>query len=131
MRRGICPAESHGPLSNPKIIDLLNRYYVPVTSSNEEADDGGTGPPAGEGERRRIYLDFYGKKLPLGDVHVYIVGPDGASINGLDINSANDSAKDDRLFDARSTAQLHTEPGPPAVKPHPQSISPGVGHGIH
>jgi hypothetical protein len=101
----------------------LNRYYVPVTSSNEETDEGGTAPPAEKGERRRIYLDFYGKKLPLGDVHVYIVGPDGASINGLDINSANDSAKM-TAFLTQVTAQLHTEPGPPAVKPHPQSIAP-------
>ena len=96
---------------------------MPVTSSNEEADDGGTGPPAEKGERKRIYLDFYGKKLPLGDVNVYIVGPDGASINGLDINSANDSAKM-TAFLTQVTAQLHTEPGPPAVKPHPQSIAP-------
>jgi hypothetical protein len=96
---------------------------VPVTSSNEETDEGGSAPPAEKGERRRIYLDFYGKKLPLGDVHVYIVGPDGASINGLDINSANDPAKM-TAFLTRVAAQLHTEPGPPAVKPHPQSIAP-------
>ncbi len=96
---------------------------MPVTSSNEETDDGGTAPPAEKGERKRIYLDFYRKKLPLGDVHVYIVGPDGASINGLDINSANDSAKM-TAFLTQVTAQVHTEPGPPAVKPHPQSIAP-------
>jgi hypothetical protein len=96
---------------------------VPVTSSNEEAEEGGTGPPAEKAERKRIYLDFYGKKLPLGDVHVYIVGPDGAGINGLDINSANDSAKM-IAFLTQVVAKLHTEPGPPAVKPHPQSIAP-------
>ena len=99
---------------------------MPVTSSNEEADDGGTGPPAEKGERKRIYLDFYRKKLPLGDVHVYIVGPDGASINGLDINSANDSQKM-TAFLTQVAAQLHTEPGPPAVKPHAQSIAPASG----
>jgi hypothetical protein len=96
---------------------------VPVTSSNEEADDGGTGPAAEKGERKRIYLDFYRKKLPLGDVNVYIVGPDGASINGLDINSANDSQKM-TAFLTQVTEQLHTEPGPPAFKPRPQSIPP-------
>lgn len=112
-----------GPLSNPKIIDLLNRYYVPVTSSNEEADDGGTGPPAEKAERKRIYLDFYAKKLPLGDVNVYIVGPDGSSVAGLDINSANNPEKMAALL-TRVVSQLHTEPGPPAVKPHPQSAAP-------
>jgi hypothetical protein len=112
-----------GPLSTPKIIDLLNHYFVPVTSSNEEADDGGTGPPAEKAERKRIYLDFYGKKLPLGDVNVYIVGPDRTSIGGLDINSANDPEKM-AAFLMRIITQLHTAPGPPAVKPHPQSVAP-------
>jgi hypothetical protein len=112
-----------GPLSNPKIIDLLNRYYVPVTSSNEEADDGGTGPPAEKAERQRIYLDFYAKKLGTGDVHVYILGPDASSIGGLDINIANDPEKMAALL-KKVVAQLLTQPGPPAVKPHPQSAAP-------
>ncbi len=59
----------------------------------------------------------------MGDVNVYIVGPDGASVAGLDINSANDSAKM-TAFLTQVAAQLHTEPGPPAVKPHAQSIAP-------
>jgi hypothetical protein len=112
-----------GPLSNPTIIDLLNRYYVPVTSSNEEADNGGTGPPAEKAERQRIYLDFYAKKLPLGDVNVYIVGPDGSSVAGLDIGSAMDAGKMS-AFLTRVSTQLHTVPGEPAVKPHPQSAAP-------
>ena len=96
---------------------------MPVTSSNEETDEGGIAPPAEKGERRRIYLDFYGKKLPLGDVHVYIVGPDGSSVAGLDINSAADAVKM-AAFLTHVSEQLHTEPGPPAVKPHPQSVAP-------
>ena len=112
-----------GPLSNPKIIDQLNRYFVPVTSSNEEADNGGTGPPAEKAERQRIYLDFYAKKLPLGDVNVYIVGPDGSSVAGLDIGSAMDADKMS-AFLTRVVTQLRTVPGPPAVMPHPQSAAP-------
>jgi hypothetical protein len=96
---------------------------VPVTSSNEEADEGGTGPPAERAERKRIYLDFYAKKLGIGDVHVYILAPDVSSIGGLDINSANDPEKMAALL-TKVVAQLHTEPGPPAVKPHPQSAAP-------
>jgi hypothetical protein len=96
---------------------------VPVTSSNEEADEGGTGPPAEKAERQRIYLDFYAKKLGTGDVHVYILGPDASSIGGLDINSANDPEKMAALL-TKVVAQLLTEPGPPAVKPHPQSAAP-------
>ena len=98
---------------------------MPVTSSNEEAEEGGTGPPAEKAARKRIYLDFYGRKLGIGDVHVYVVGPDGTSIGGLDINSANDSEKM-AAFLTKVTAQLHTEPGPPAVTPHAQSSAPGA-----
>jgi hypothetical protein len=101
----------------------LNRYYVPVTSSNEEADEGGTAPPAEKAERRRIYLDFYQKKLGIGDVHVYVVGPDGASVGGLDIGSANDPEKM-AAFLTGVAAQLHTGPAQPAVKPHAQSAPP-------
>jgi hypothetical protein len=59
----------------------------------------------------------------LGDVNVYIVGPDGSSVAGLDINSANNPEKMAALL-TRVVSQLHTEPGPPAVKPHPQSAAP-------
>ena len=45
----------------------MNRYYVPVTSFNEEAENGGTGHH-GESNATYIYLDFYQKKLPLGEV---------------------------------------------------------------
>jgi hypothetical protein len=96
-----------------------------VTSSNEEADDGGTGPPAEKAERKRIYLDFYNKKLGIGDVHVYIVGPDGSSIGGLDIYSASDAEKM-AAYLTQVAAQLHTLPGPPAVTPHPQSSPPAA-----
>lgn len=112
-----------GPLSDSKIIALLNRYYVPVTSSNEYADEGGNGPADEKAERRRIYLDFYGRKLGTGDVHIYVVGPDGVGIGGLDSYSASLT---DRVseFLAKVAEQQHTEPGPPLVKPHPTSLPP-------
>jgi hypothetical protein len=59
----------------------------------------------------------------LGDVNVYIVGPDRTSVAGLDSNSANDSEKMAALL-TRVVTQLHTEPGLPAVKPHAQSAAP-------
>jgi hypothetical protein len=47
---------------------LLNQYFVPVTSRNEETEATGTAPPAEKKERSRIYNEFYAKKLGLGDV---------------------------------------------------------------
>ncbi len=114
-----------GPLSNSKIIEVLNKYYVPVTSPNEQAGDLGKGPPAEKAERRRIYDEFLTKKLGVGDVHVYLLAPDGSAIAGLGVGSAEDP---DKVYDVlrRVAAQLHTEPGPPAVPPRPQSSPPSA-----
>jgi hypothetical protein len=104
-----------GPLSNPKVIELLNRYFVPVTSVNEFPDD----------ERVRIYHEFADKRLGIGDVHVYVVGPDGVAIAGLDIGSAMDSDKE-IVFLNNIARQLNLQPGPPVFAPHPQSTPPQV-----
>jgi hypothetical protein len=114
-----------GPLSNSKVIEMLNRYFVPVTSANEDTNDGGAASPAERAEHQRIYQDFYQKKLGVGDVHVYVVGPDGASIGGLDIGSAMDAAKE-IAFLTSVTERLHTPGGPPLFTPHPQVEPPKV-----
>lgn len=88
---------------------------MPVTSSNQLPD----------GERVRIYHDFAAKKLGIGDVHVYVVGPDGTSIAGLDISPAMDTDKEIEFLSG-IVARLHTEPGPPVFPPHPQSAPPNV-----
>ena len=113
-----------GPLSNPKVIELLNQYFVPVTSQNElVAEDNSPGPPAEKAERKRIYLYFYGYKLGIGDVHVYIVAPNGNGIKSLDISNATNT--DHMVAFLNSIVQeQHLTPGPPAVKPHPTSVAP-------
>jgi hypothetical protein len=114
-----------GPLSDSKVIQILNKYYVPVTSPNEEAGDLGKGPPAEKAERRRIYDEFLTKKLGVGDVHVYILAPNGSAVAGLDIGSAEDPDKEIKVL-SQVVSQLHTEPGPPAVAPRPQSSPPAA-----
>jgi len=104
----------------------LNRYYVPVTSPNEWAgEDNSAGPKAEKEERKRIYLYFYGHKLPIGDVHVYIVAPNGDGVAGLDIGSATNT---DKLaaFLTKIASDLHVTPGPTAVAPHPVSVPPAA-----
>jgi hypothetical protein len=112
-----------GPLSNPKIIELLNKYYVPVTTSNVDTGDRGTGLPAERTERFRIYGEFLTKKLGVGDVHVYILAADATAIVGMDIGPAMDSRREIEVL-SEVVARLHTEPGPPAVTPHRQSLPP-------
>jgi hypothetical protein len=103
---------------------LLNKYYVPVTSPNEWAEqENSAAPPAEKAERKRIYLYFYGHKLPLGDVNVYIVAPSGDGVAGLDIGSATNTEKM-IAFLTRVAADQQVAPGPPAVAPHPVSLAP-------
>jgi hypothetical protein len=111
-----------GPLSNPKVIELLNRYFVPVTSPNEEAGDVGRIPEE-RSERKRIYLEFLNRKLPVGEVHVYLMDPDAHAIEGVDISHA---AQSDYLIAAleRTAAKLKTAAGPPVIQPAPRSVPP-------
>jgi len=97
------------------VIELLNRYFVPVSSSNE----------LGERERIRIYQDFIGKKLGAGDVHCYVVDADGKSIASLQVASATEPGKME-AFLKQMIAQLHPTPGPPVFAPHPQVPVPKV-----
>jgi hypothetical protein len=86
--------------------------------------DGGHAPPEERKERMRIYLEFFGKKLGIGDVHVYIVAPDKSAVASLNVVAAQDPGKMTEFLEG-IVAKLHVAPGPPAVKPHPQS-NPGV-----
>ena len=114
-----------GPLSTPEVIDTLNRYFVPVASSNYDTADAGSAPRAEKLERQRIYGDFIRQKLGAGDVHVYIVRPDGTSLRGLDIGNALVAGKLAAfLEDVRK--ELNTPGGPPAFAPHPGSVAPAA-----
>lgn len=109
-----------GPLSDSKVIDLLNRYFIPVTAPNDDPDP--------SGERGRIKTEFGDKHLGVGDVHVYVIGPDRAAIAGLDIGTAMDTAKEVAFLND-IIARLHRAPGPPIFPPHPQSSPPKVESG--
>ena len=112
-----------GPLSTNEVIETLNRYFVPVASSNYDTDDTGSAPRAEKVERQRIYGDFLRQKLGAGDVHVYIVRPDGTSLRGIDIGNALVEGKLAAfLEDVRK--ELRTPAGPPAFPPHPASVAP-------
>jgi hypothetical protein len=115
-----------GSLSDPKVIDILNKYFVPVTSKNEEAaEENGSGPPEEKRERQRIYLEFYGKKLGIGDVHVYIVAPDKSAVASLSVVDAQEPGKMIPFLEG-IVAKLHVPPGAPAIRPHPTSRPPVV-----
>jgi hypothetical protein len=96
---------------------------VPVYASNQLPGPYQTEPEQARAEVRRIYVDFLNRKLGVGDVHLYILKPDGASLAGLDPDSAMNPEKLEPFLTG-IIHQLGTTPGAPVVKPRPQSIPP-------
>ena len=88
-------------------------------------EPGGSAPPAEREERRRIYGDFAERKLGIGDVHVYVLGPNRQSLAGLDVGSAMDTAKEIAFLTALAE-QEHVHAGAPPFKPQPRSVPPRV-----
>src|SRR5215471_12283012 len=78
-----------GPLSNTKVVSLLNRYFVPVYAVNEDYRKGGSAPAAEKAEYMRIYRAALKAKLSTGTVHVYILDPDGKPIDSRHVAKAS------------------------------------------
>jgi len=117
-----------GPLSNSKVIAMLNRYYVPVYSSNEYAGPEGTGPAEERNERDRIFTAFEKARLGTGDVRVYLLAPDGAPVASVDLGRAMNT---EQLLGTleQVVKKLGTQAGDPLVKPRPQSAPPAAAPG--
>jgi len=84
-----------------------------------------TDPAHARAEVHRIWADFLHRKLGFGDVHVYILRPDGSSMAGMGIGQTG--AANPYLLEAFLTSIIHqlgTTPGAPMVQPRPQSIPP-------
>lgn len=112
-----------GPLSNSNVISLLNRYYVPVFASNEISGPHGTGPADERAEYSRIVGAFLNAHLGTGDVHVYILAPDGRPAADLAIDRAMDTSQLTATLN-QVVKQLGTQPGEPVIRPKPQSNAP-------
>src|SRR5437763_16410211 len=83
-----------GPLSNSKVISLLNRFFVPVYAMNEDYRDGGAAPAADRAEYNRIFKQSLAPGLSTGNVHVYILSPEGIPVDSLPVATAG---KTDRV----------------------------------
>jgi hypothetical protein len=113
-----------GPLSNSKVISLLNHYFIPVYVSNEDYFGKGAMASAEErAERQRLVAEFGNKGLGTGDVHVYILSPDGHAAAGLDIGSAMDTNRLTQLLEG-VVKKFGTRSGEPVIPPAVQSSMP-------
>lgn len=115
-----------GPLSNNNVIDLLNRYFVPVFVSNEDYQEkSGVASPVEKKEYRRLFDEFLEKKLPCGTVHVYLIGPDGHAIDSMHVANASRTEKLLAMLQ-RCIDRLGVHPGEPLVKPKDTSVPPSA-----
>jgi hypothetical protein len=112
-----------GPLSDEKVIKLLNGYFVPVYSSIEESGPRGNGPASEKAELRRIYMEARQSPCGAGDVYVYILSPDGKVIDGGAVSQVTHGDALATMLE-RDSQSLHTVFGPPVVPPSPQSYPP-------
>jgi hypothetical protein len=113
-----------GPLSDAKVIALLNRAFVCVYTVNEDyVGKNAIAPPQERKELQRIHQEGYKKNLSVGTVHAYVLTPDGHTHDSLHVANA---ARTDRLLAMLDRAVSHFKPkeGKPIVAPTPQSASP-------
>jgi hypothetical protein len=117
-----------GPLSNDKVIETLNRYFVPVFISNEDYEKNGPASPAERKERERIFAECVKNGTSVGTVHVYLLAPNGHAIDSAHVASVTNTPKLQALLD-RCIQQLGTRGGEPLVKPKALSVAPAAPDG--
>jgi hypothetical protein len=100
------------------VIELLNRHFVPVFTSNEDYRDNGAAPAEERAALQRIFQEGHAKGLSVGSVHAYVVGPDGHLLSSLHTAEAAKPQKLIALLEGAVT-KLGTQAGPPVLKPAP------------
>jgi hypothetical protein len=106
-----------GPLSDEKVIALLNGSFNPVYApytSEETADVVSTEQ---EKEIQRIWRQTLEKKLPYGMVHCYLLAPGTGEV--FDTLGVVKASVTNNLLDllGRAVEKFKVKEGPPAVKP--------------
>ena len=113
-----------GPLSDNKVIELLNRAFVCVYTVNE--DYTGKNACVAVDERKelqRIRQEGHQKKLSVGTVHAYVLTPDGHTYDSRHVASAARTAQTLAMLE-QAVAHFKPKEGAPVVKPEPQSKPP-------
>jgi hypothetical protein len=120
-------------LSNPDIIEILNRYFVPVHVDGVYVNKNPSIDAAEKAAYRGVFEKFHnankenqGKDKPkfsVGSVHAYILTSDGRPVDSLHVA---DAAKPARLLEMLEKAKdkLQLVRGEPLTKLTPQSPPP-------
>src|SRR5688572_23498078 len=112
-----------GPLSNQKVIALLNAHFVPVYAVNEDYRDDSAKPPAERAEYRRILKESHAARISTGTVHVYLLDPQGRPVDSLHVAEAAKTPALLKMLE-RAVARFRVPAGKPLVEPRPQSKAP-------
>src|SRR5213596_2194087 len=113
-----------GPLSNPKAIELLNGYFVPVYTSNDFISGPTDSLKEEQKERERVYRAFLEAKMSAGSVHVYVLSPEAIPLGSLHVAHAcekgSTTGKDQtQLLLEKTVRDLKVAKGEPLVAPRP------------
>jgi hypothetical protein len=101
-----------GPLSQSRIIETLNSYFVPAYLSWEDYSKDGAAMAAEKQAFWAMYQEAARSGLSVGTVHAYVLAPDGAVLSTQHVASAVQS---DRLYRMLRSAieRLDLRPGSP------------------
>lgn len=111
-----------GPLSDPKVIALLNRAFVPVYVSNEDYEGGGV-PPDEKKAYQRIYHEALQEKRSAGSVCVYLLAPDGKGFDSIIVSKAAEPGVLQKRL-AAAVERFKPGEGKTLVAPAAQSVPP-------
>jgi hypothetical protein len=112
-----------GPLSDVRVVELLNAHFVPVYTSNEDYRGTGCAPPAERKELQRIQLEGHQAGLSVGTVHAYVLSPDGHTVDSRHVAQAAKPRELIAMLEA-AVKRYQVPAGAPLVKPRPQSAAP-------
>jgi hypothetical protein len=118
-----------GPLSDARVIELLNGHFVCLFTSNDEILGERDFVKREAAERQKKILEFHHAKLGTGSVTVYILSADGRPLHRQGVVKATENK--DNLFNLlqKVVADLKLAKGEPVIKPAPQAVQPQVKDG--
>jgi hypothetical protein len=115
-----------GPLSDDKVIALLNGYFVPVYAPYASEETAGVVSAEEESEIQRIWRESLERKVGYGMVHVYLLEPGtGHPFDSMGVVKASVT---NNLLDllGKAIERYKVKEGKPLVKPGRQVFPPQV-----
>lgn len=110
-----------GPLSDARLIELLNGHFVCLFTSNDEILGDRASVKRETAERQKKILEFHKANLGTGSVTVYIVSHDGRPLHRQGVVKATENKDNLVALLQRVVTDLKLAKGKPVVKPVPQS----------